>query len=47
MNSHQPVPAAGFRPSDANSTTETNSSRHESMSSQALTRTKKCRAVLV
>jgi hypothetical protein len=47
MNSHRPVPATGFRPSDANNTPETNSSRHESMSGQALTRTKKCRAVLV
>lgn len=47
MNSHQPVPAAGFRPSDANSTTETNSSRHESMSGQTFTRTNKCPAVLV
>jgi len=47
MNSHLPVLAAGFRPSDANSTTDTNSSRPESMSGQALTRTKKCPAVLV
>ena len=47
MNSHQPVPAAGFRPLEANSTTDTDSSRYESMSGQALTRTKKCPAVLV
>jgi hypothetical protein len=47
MNGHQPVPVEGIRPSDTNSTTETNSSRNESMSGHALTRTKKCPAVLV